>query len=342
MSTTDERPEDDSPWQATAESPRERLLVVDDQPMNIRALHDIFAATHDVFMATSGEQALAFCRATPPDLVLLDVVMPQMSGLEVCRRLKQDPETAPIPVIFVTALDNPEEEEACWTAGGVDFITKPINAQTTRHRVRAHLTLKRQADVLRRLAWIDGLTGLANKRQFDERWIHEWKRCRRDGLSLAVATIDIDNFKAYNDTYGHLPGDDCLRSVALALRNSLARPGDFAARTGGEEFTCVMPEADVEGARLIASRIEHGRPCLADSPHWRCAGHCHGIGGPGSHAAGGAGAAGEPAQTCRPGAVPRQACRSRPHCNRRRSAFRRGLKPIRYRRRPASLRGCRD
>lgn len=266
MNTNDERVDDGSPWQATAESPRERLLVVDDQPMNIRALHDIFAATHDVFMATSGEQALAFCHATPPDLVLLDVVMPQMSGLEVCRRLKQDPETAPIPVIFVTALDNPEEEEACWKAGGVDFITKPINAQTTRHRVRAHLTLKRQADALRRLAWIDGLTGLANKRQFDERWMHEWKRCRRDGLSLAVATIDIDNFKAYNDTYGHLPGDDCLRSVALALRNSLARPGDFAARTGGEEFTCVMPEADVEGARLIASRIEHAVRAL-QIPH---------------------------------------------------------------------------
>ena len=159
-------------WSDAGESHRERLLVVDDQPMNIRALHEIFAATHDVFMATSGEQALAFCRATPPDLVLLDVVMPQMSGLEVCRRLKQDPETALIPVIFVTALDDPAEEEAaCWKAGGVDFITKPINAQTTRNRVRAHLTLKRQADVLRRLAWIDGLTGLANKRQFDERWI---------------------------------------------------------------------------------------------------------------------------------------------------------------------------
>jgi diguanylate cyclase (GGDEF)-like protein len=256
VSTISDYTDDASPWDSAADLPRARLLVVDDQPMNIRALHEIFAATHDVFMATSGEQALAFCRATPPDLVLLDVVMPQISGLEVCRRLKQDPETASIPVIFVTALDNPEEEDACWKAGGVDFITKPISAQTTRHRVRAHLTLKRQADVLRRLAWIDGLTGLANKRQFDERWMHEWKRCRRDGLSLAVACIDIDNFKAFNDTYGHLSGDDCLRNVALAIRESLARPGDFAARTGGEEFTCVMPDADTEGGRHIAERIE--------------------------------------------------------------------------------------
>lgn len=266
MDAMDSPADEDSPWDFPGEASRARLLVVDDQPLNIRALHEIFSGTHDVFMATSGEQALTFCRATPPDLVLLDVVMPGMSGLEVCRQLKQDPETAPIPVIFVTALDDPKEEEACWDAGGVDFITKPINAQTTRHRVGAHLTLKRQADVLRRLAWIDGLTGLANKRQFDERWMHEWKRCRRDDLSLAVAIIDIDNFKAYNDNYGHLPGDDCLRRVAGAIRDSLARPGDFAARTGGEEFTCVMPDADGEGAQRIAARIDQAVHAL-QIPH---------------------------------------------------------------------------
>jgi diguanylate cyclase (GGDEF)-like protein len=266
MNAMYDRADDGSPWDLPAEASRARLLVVDDQPLNILALHEIFDGTHDVFMASSGEQALDFCRATPPDLVLLDVVMPQMSGLEVCRRLKQDPETALIPVIFVTALDNPAEEEACWEAGGVDFITKPINAHTTRNRIRAHLTLKRQADVLRRLAWIDGLTGLANKRQFDERWIYEWKRCRRDGLCLAVAIIDIDSFKAYNDTYGHLPGDDCLRNVAAALRDSLVRPGDLVARTGGEEFTCVMPDADANGAQRIAERIDRAIRAL-QIPH---------------------------------------------------------------------------
>lgn len=249
---------------------RAQLLVVDDQPVNIRLMHKIFSDDHDVFMAASGEQALAFCRRTPPDLVLLDVVMPDISGLEVCRALKQSPDTAAIPVIFVTALNNADEEVACWDAGAVDFITKPINAQTTRNRVRAHLMLKYQSDILRRLAWIDGLTGVANRRQFDERLQREWKRCRRDSMPLAAAVIDIDYFKAFNDTYGHLAGDDCLRRVAQAAESALQRPADFIARTGGEEFTCVLPDTDAAGAMQIAERVA-ARIRALEIPHVRSA-----------------------------------------------------------------------
>ncbi|HEY0661143.1 MAG TPA: diguanylate cyclase [Lysobacter sp.] len=259
---TDEKNQPD----AVAPAGRARLLVVDDQPINIRVLHEIFSVDHDVFMATSGEQALAFCRETPPDLVLLDVVMPQMDGLEVCRALKREPETASIPVIFVTGLDDPREEAACWDAGGVDFITKPINAQTVRNRVRAHLTLKQQSDLLRRMAWIDGLTGVANRRQFDERLLREWQRCRRAGQHFSAAIIDIDFFKPYNDTYGHLAGDDCLRRVAAAIVQGLSRPGDLVARTGGEEFTCLLPEAELSGARVVAERIERAVRALC-IPH---------------------------------------------------------------------------
>ncbi|HEV8693436.1 MAG TPA: diguanylate cyclase [Lysobacter sp.] len=249
--------QDDADAQVGEGTPaRARLLIVDDHPINIRALHEVFSADHDIFMALSGEEALTFCHKTPPDLVLLDVVMPQMDGLQVCRALKQDPETEGIPVIFVTGLDDPEEEAACWDAGGVDFITKPINAKTVRNRVRAHLTLKQQADLLRRMAWIDGLTGVANRRQFDERLLREWKRCLRSGLPLSAAIVDIDFFKAYNDTYGHLAGDDCLRQVAGAVQYSLLRPIDLVARTGGEEFTCLLPEIGLDGARSIAERIE--------------------------------------------------------------------------------------
>jgi diguanylate cyclase (GGDEF)-like protein len=235
---------------------RARLLVVDDQPINIRAIHQLFSGDHDVFMATSGEEALAFCRATPPDLVLLDVVMKGLDGLETCRRLKADPDTATIPVIFVTALDDPSEEAACWDAGGVDFITKPVNPRTVRNRVRAHLTLKHQSDLLRRMAWMDGLTGVANRRQFDDRMTREWRRCLRMGVPLSVATIDIDHFKVYNDTYGHLVGDDCLRRVAAAIEANLLRPGDLVARIGGEEFTCVLPDLDATGARKVGERLE--------------------------------------------------------------------------------------
>lgn len=236
--------------------PRARLLVVDDQPVNIHALFSVFADDHDVFAATSGEQALAFCQQTPPDLILLDVVMHGMDGLEVCRRIKSDPELRGIPVVFVTGQNNPDEEAACWDVGAVDFITKPINARTVRNRVRAHLTLKHQADLLRRLATADGLTGLPNRRQFDERMEAEWQRARRSGTRLALLMIDIDHFKAFNDSVGHLAGDDCLRAVAVAIDSAMRRPGDLAARLGGEEFGCILPETEAAGALGVAERVQ--------------------------------------------------------------------------------------
>jgi len=247
---------------ASAEAPpvaavaRPRLLIVDDQPVNIRALHQIFAEDHDVFMATNGSDAIAFCESSQPDLILLDVVMPELSGLDVCRALKASPATADIPVIFVTSLNDPEEEGACWDVGGVDFITKPINAKTTRNRVRAHLTLKHQADLLRQLAWIDGLTGIPNKRQIEARSEEEFRRCRGEALPLAVAVVDIDYFKSFNDTYGHLAGDDCLRSVAQAIQASLHRAGDFVGRMGGEEFVCLFPGATLPDALKLLERID--------------------------------------------------------------------------------------
>ena len=243
-----------------------RILVVDDQPLNIVAIHQLFEGEHEMFMATGGEQALAFCRATPPDLVLLDVVMPEPGGLAVCRALAADPATCDIPVIFVTGIDDPDGEAACWDAGGVDFITKPLNVHTVRNRVRVHLTLKRQADLLRRLAWLDGLTGIPNRRHFDDRLDAEWRRCARLDAPMSVVAIDIDHFKRFNDTYGHLAGDEALRAVAQAASGCLSRPGDVLARTGGEEFMCLLPHADSGGATVVAERIREAVGALA-IPH---------------------------------------------------------------------------
>lgn len=234
---------------------RARILVVDDQPTNILTLHRLFEDEHDMFMATGGVQALAFCRQTPPDLVLLDVVMPEPGGLAVCRALAADPATRDIPVIFVTGVDDPEGEAACWDAGGVDFITKPFNARTVSHRVRAHLTLKQQADLLRRLAWVDGLTGIANRRHFDDCLRDEWSRCARLSSPLSLVSIDIDHFKRFNDSKGHLAGDDALRTVALAAAGCVSRPGDLVARTGGEEFAALLSHVDAQGAAIVAERI---------------------------------------------------------------------------------------
>lgn len=250
---------------------RGRLLVVDDQPINIQAIYQIFADSHDVFMATSGQQALDFCNRTPPDLVLLDVEMAGMDGLEVCRRLKQGADTRSIPVIFVTASSLPENENACWLAGGVDFVNKPVNPTTLRNRVRAHLTLKFQFDLLHNMAFADGLTGVANRRLFDERLEAEWRRCNRSQQPLSLIMIDIDYFKLYNDHYGHQMGDDCLRAVATALQSRFRRPYDLLARYGGEEFVCLLPDTDLSGALVMANgllesvnalKIEHVRSSL--------------------------------------------------------------------------------
>lgn len=249
---------------------RPRILVVDDQPTNIQTLYQVLKGDYDVAMATDGSQAIALCQRRPPDLVLLDVVMPGIDGFEVCRRLKADPATRDVPVIFVTARDSTEDETLGLEVGAVDFIAKPVNPPVVRARVRTHIALKRQADLLRSMAFNDGLTGVANRRWFDERLQVEWLRCRRNKLPMALVLLDLDHFKAYNDRYGHQAGDDCLRAVATAMKSRLGRPADLLARYGGEEFVCLLPETPIDGACAKADDL--GRAVLelalphADSP----------------------------------------------------------------------------
>ena len=236
---------------------RPRLLVVDDQPINIQTLYQIFHADHEVFMATGGEQALAFCRDNlPPDLILLDVVMPGMDGIEVCRRLKSNPALADIPVIFVTAHSEPADEVAALAAGGVDFIAKPVNPVVVRARVKTHLTLKAQTDLLHSMVFIDGLTGVANRRRFDEVLQIEWHRCRRSSKPLTLLMLDIDHFKRYNDHYGHQAGDACLQQVAAVLKAAMQRACDLVARYGGEEFVCLLPGCDQAPALAKAQALQ--------------------------------------------------------------------------------------
>jgi diguanylate cyclase (GGDEF) domain len=235
---------------------RPRLLIVDDQPINIQTLYRIFQSDHEIFMATDGQQALSLCwNGVPPDLILLDIVMPGLDGLTVCRQLKANPLTSDIPVIFVTAQTDPNDETRALEAGGVDFITKPVNPAVVRARVKTHLTLKFQNDLLRVLAFIDGLTGLANRRRFDETLQLEWRRCRRNDSPLALLMIDIDHFKLYNDRYGHQAGDSCLQAVAATLKAAFGRAQDLVARYGGEEFVCLLPECDHAAAKPKADAL---------------------------------------------------------------------------------------
>ncbi|WIE05478.1 diguanylate cyclase [Vibrio fluvialis] len=236
--------------------PKFTVLVVDDQATNIQLSYQLLKNEYDVLMATTGQQAIAVCREHKPDLILMDVLMPDINGWETCKILKRDPDIATIPVIFVTALTDQDDENACWDAGAVDFLQKPINANTLKHRVRAHLTLKHQSDLLRSLAYVDGLTGISSRRHFDQYMEAQMGHAFRKQESLGVLLIDIDFFKQYNDRYGHIAGDDCLRQVAQSLKQSCLRSADMVARYGGEEFVLVLPDTNERGLERIAQRIK--------------------------------------------------------------------------------------
>ncbi len=228
-----------------------RVLIVDDQPANVRILAAALRAECDVASAPDGAAALAAAAAGDVDLILLDVVLPDIDGFDVCRRLKADARTSRIPVIFVTSLEEMQDETTGFSVGGVDYITKPIRAPIVRARVRTHLDLKHARDLLESLAMIDAVTGVANRRRFDEALELEWKRAVRSHAPLSIGLADIDVFKRLNDTYGHACGDECLRAVAQALRATVRRPSDLVARYGGEEFGIVIPETDGPAMRVL-------------------------------------------------------------------------------------------
>jgi diguanylate cyclase (GGDEF)-like protein len=231
------------------------VLIVDDAVENIAALGAALRGDYDVRFATGGAEALRLIEAGPIDLVLLDVMMPGLDGYEVCQRLKASEATQELPVIFLTARDDIEGETRGFEVGAVDYITKPFNVAVVRARVRTHVELKRKSDLLAATALVDGLTGIANRRRFDQELEREWRRSMRSGQPVALIMIDLDHFKAYNDAYGHLAGDECLAAVASALAGALGRAGECVARFGGEEFAAILPGCDADGALAAASQL---------------------------------------------------------------------------------------
>jgi len=232
---------------------RPRILIVDDAPETLRVLGEELKGECEVLLATSAEQALQrLLSPQQPDLVLLDVVMPSMDGYQLCAQLKADAATRNIPVVFISARNEEADEAKGFSCGGVDYITKPFRMPIVKARIKTHLELKRRGDILESLSAIDGLTAVANRRRFDELLAVEWRRGQRNNLPLSLIFLDIDHFKLYNDAYGHLLGDDCLKLVARTLCGQLHRPGDFLARYGGEEFVVVLPQTDLAGVEFMA------------------------------------------------------------------------------------------
>lgn len=232
------------------------VLIVDDTPGNIQLLTRALAQTYLIQSAANGPAALSLLQAADkPDLILLDVMMPVMDGYEVCRRIKQDPETRNIPVIFVTAMDQIKDQKRGFDQGAVDYITKPFWLEMVIARVNVHVRLKVKSEMLEKLAFLDGLADIPNRRGLEKGLIKEWGRAKRSGTPLSALMIDIDHFKAFNDQYGHGAGDACLRRVAQTLAGGLARPGDFVGRYGGEEFTVILPDCNTAGAALVAEHL---------------------------------------------------------------------------------------
>ena len=244
------------------------VLIVDDEPMSRMLLESILESVFICATAESGEEAISYCEANLPDLVLLDMNMPDISGLDVCTALKASPETNHIPVIFVTSTMDIESENACWEVGASDFVMKPVNASTLTHRIKTHLQNKLRTEFLEMMTFHDQLTGLYNRMYLTKEIPLLIKQVARDKGTVGAIMIDIDYFKLFNDTYGHLEGDICLQKVAQIVSDTVKRPKDAVIRFGGEEFLVVLPYIDHQGTKLVAhqlveavanARIPHGK-----------------------------------------------------------------------------------
>ncbi len=257
------------PMIASGASPikNQKVLIVDDSILSRKLLETALSETYEVSCAASGEEALeVIASKTPPDLILLDIVMPKINGFEVCDRLQKNQATKDIPIIFLTSLSEHEDEAYGLGLGAIDYITKPFSIPIVKAKIKNYLALKYYQDVLKKHTDLDQLTKIPNRRHFDETFSIEAGKARRYRTYLSLLLIDIDHFKQYNDTYGHLEGDRCLQEIATSLKDSLKRPNDFIARWGGEEFVCLLPNTDSSGAYQVAKKLKEAI-CLKGIPH---------------------------------------------------------------------------
>ncbi len=269
-----------------------KILIVDDSPDERVLIKTILknAGHSDLLTAESSLDAFKVLGMenkesiySDIDLILMDIIMPEMDGVEACRLIKAVDHIRDIPIIVVTVKDEIKYLQMAFAIGAVDYITKPLNKVELLARVRSALRLKYEIDrrkarekellvikqqledtifVLKRLSSEDELTGVPNRRSFENYLEQEWRRAIRYGVSLSLILVDIDFFKAYNDTYGHQSGDQCLKQVATVLNDTLHRPADFMARYGGEEFVIILPNTDINGGEFIAEKLREGVEAL--------------------------------------------------------------------------------
>jgi len=258
------------------DSPTASILAIDDQPANLVLLQRILTSCgYHVCLETSGVAAIAMAEKNPPDLILLDISLPEMDGYDVCLKFKESESLKKVPIIFVSALSDVLDKVKAFSVGGIDYITKPFDFEEVVARVQTHLkirglqtqleekTARLEAEItrrinaeeeLKRLASLDSLTGIYNRRAFFELAENELARSLRYDSSITFLMMDIDHFKIVNDTFGHLVGDQVLIAFAQLCKNHL-RSFDLLARYGGEEFITLLPGTNLSEGKAIAERI---------------------------------------------------------------------------------------
>ena len=237
---------------------QETILVIDDDQITVDLIITMFTTTTTVLTALNGETGLATASNDKPDLIILDALIPDMGGYDICARLKAMPETENIPVIFLSTDKQTEDELNALDLGAIDFISKPIVPEILKARIKNHMSQKRDRDKLEMMSAVDALTAVPNRRRFDEYLYQEWRRAIRNKYPLSLLMLDIDHFKSYNDTYGHQKGDKCLWAVTREIERHLRRPSDMVARYGGEEFSVILPDTPSSSAFELARRIWSG------------------------------------------------------------------------------------
>ncbi|MBD3267261.1 diguanylate cyclase [bacterium] len=235
------------------------ILVIEDSKIDARVIQESLGDTYTLHFLGNAIEALDYlCHKTAPDLILLDIVIPGvLDGFQLCKKIKQEPHLKNVPIIFTTGKASADDEIKGLEHGAVDYISKPIRPPIIQARVKNHIELKRNRDRSENLSFQDGLTGIANRRRFDNYLDLSWVNCQKKNEPLSVILLDIDFFKQYNDHYGHPAGDAALQKVAKGLSSAIKRPIDLLARYGGEEFAVVMPKIGITGVQFFAKLVKH-------------------------------------------------------------------------------------
>lgn len=234
---------------------KNKILIVEDSLLNQKILEGILSEDYILEKSATAKEIFAKIYEFSPDLILLDIILPDANGFDVLRSLRKGKTTSRIPVIIISGLDSEEDEEKGFLLGAVDYIKKPFKNTIVKARIGTQIQILNQMYAIEQMSYIDGLTSIFNRRAFDNKLDYEWKRAIREESLLSLLMIDVDKFKNYNDTYGHLQGDIMLQAVSIVIKSSLKRSLDVLCRYGGEEFAVILPGIGLEGAVIVAERI---------------------------------------------------------------------------------------